>query len=275
MSSSSGGVRLAVVAAIAFVLSGCAPRGLQLYTHPNPRAPNLHGKTVASFPPLSLGAERGPAIVARDVLDAVFVSEISGIRFLSPTEVVALTDLSDDEAAKLAEQMDTFLPVDVEPTRKRIRLFSGERVGDTPLERKLTVTLQRDPYPKKQLSPALLPASLFDGLDADYVLLTVAFSSYHQVSRTAAMLGILPLAWARELRADGPRSLFALYEVESGARVWDVIVGFGSHVRPEQATREAGRIVDPRIMPVVGMVYLLTGDFVTPLERAIRERVAE
>jgi hypothetical protein len=222
-----------------------------------------------------MSEELGPSILALQGLDAVFASEISGVRFLPPTQVVEQTALSDEESALLAEEMSRFLPVEVEPKRRRMQLFSGARIGRTKLAERLVVTLQRDPYPKTQLSPAALPASLFAGLDADYALLTVTFSGYQRVSRIVAMLGILPIAWDRVVRADGPRSLFALYEVDSGARVWDVIVGVANPVRANDATKAARRVVDHRIMPVVGVAYLLTGDVETPLERVIRARSAE
>lgn len=263
-------VLLLPIAIGAFVLSGCSRQGVQLFTHPNPKVPDLRGRTVAVLPPLSLGAEGGPAIVAGATLDAVFASEIAGIRFLPPTEVVARTSLSEDETAALSEQMSAFLPIDARPKRQKTPLFTGDRVGDTRLVRELVVTLQRDPYPRKQLSPAVIPAEWLLGLDADFALVTVSFSTYRQVSRTAALFGILPISWARELVADGPRALFALYEVETGARVWDIIVGVGNPARTNEAERARERIVDPRIMPVVGVAYLLTGEIVAPLERAIR-----
>ncbi|MEZ4280175.1 MAG: hypothetical protein R3F21_11240 [Myxococcota bacterium] len=268
-------VRFAVAFGVALALSACGQRGVQLFTHPNPKVPNLHGATVAAFPPLSLSEERGASILALQTLDAVFAAEISGIRFLPPTEVVAQTELSEEEAALLARQMSEFLPIDVEPKRGKARLFSRRRLGDLRLPDRLVVTLQRDPYPKRQLSPAALPTSFFSGLTADYALLTVTFPGYHRISRTAAMLGIVPLAFVRELRADGPRSLFALYEVASGARVWDVIVGVDNRVRPADATAARRRIMDYRMMPVVGVAYLLTGDVEIPLERAIRPRMTE
>ena len=261
--------------AIALALSACGQRGLQLFTHPNPKVPNLHGATVAAFPPLSIGRELGPSMVALQALDAVFASEFAGIRFLPPSEVVARTTFSDEESAHLVEQMSGFLPIDVEPKRLRSKLFASRRIGDTALPARLVVSLQRDPYPKRQLSPAALPARLFEGLEADYALLTVTFPGYQRVSRIAAMLGIVPLAWDRVIRADGPRSLFALYEVESGARVWDVIVGLENRIRPDDATRANRRIIDYRMMPVIGVAYLLTGDISTPLERVVRARAFE
>ena len=268
-------VRSASLIAIALAFSACAQRGLQLFTHANPKVPNLQGATVAAFPPFSIGPELGPAIVALETLDAVFAAEIAGIRFIPPTEVVARTTLSDQESAHLAEQMSGSLPIEVEPKRLRSRLFASRRIGDTELPARLVVSLQRDPYPKKQLSPAALPPRLFAGLDADYALLTVTFPGYERVSRIAAMLGIVPLAWDRVIRADGPRSLFALYEVESGARVWDVIVGLENRIRPEDAKRANRRIIDHRVMPVIGVAYLLTDDISTPLERVVRTRAAE
>ncbi len=269
------GVRFAAILAVALALPACGQRGLRLYTHPNPKVPNLHGSTVAAFPPLSIGSEQGPSIVALETLDAVFAREISGIRFVPPAEVVAQTALSEAESAMLAEQMRQFLPVAASPRRGRARLFSSRRIGDIELPGRLLVTLQRDPYPKQQLSPASLPASLFAGLDADYALLTVTYPDYQRIARTVAMLGIVPLAWAPVLRAEGPRSLFALYEVETGARVWDVIVGLDNRIRPNDATEARRRIVDYRIMPVVGVAYLLTGEFEDPLERAVRGRTTE
>lgn len=268
-------VRSAWLIAMALALSACGQRGLQLFTHPNPKVPNLHGKTVAAFPPLSIGRELGPSMVALETLDAVFAAEISGIRFLPPRVVVARTTLSEDESVLVAEQMSGFLPIEVEPKRLRTRLFAGGRIGDLDLPGRLFISLQRDPYPKKQLSPAALPPRLFSGLDADYALLTVTFSGYERVSRTAAMLGIVPLAWDRVIRADGPRSLFALYEIESGARVWDVIVGLENRIRPDDAMNAKRRIIDYRIMPVIGVAYLLTGDISIPLERAVRARGAK
>jgi hypothetical protein len=252
------------------LLSGCGVRGVQLFTHPNPKVPDLRGRTVAVFPPLALGAELGPAIVAGAALDAVFASELAGIQFLPPSEVIAQTRLSEDEAAALSERMSAFLPIHVAPKRKKTRLFTGSRVGDTRLGRELAVTLQRDPYPRQQLSPAVLPVEWLEGLDADFALLTVSFSTYHEVSRTATLFGILPFAWARELAADGPRALFALYEVETGARVWDIIVGVGNPIAADEGERAKERAVDLRKMPVVGAAYLLTGEIVNPLERAIR-----
>ncbi len=268
-------VRSASMLAIALALSACGQRGLQLFTHPNPKVPNLHGTTIAAFPPLAIGRELGPSMVALETLDAVFAAEFAGIRFIPPSEVVARTALSEEESALMAEQMSGFLPIEVEPKRLRKRVFASGRIGETDLPGPLLVTLQRDPYPKKQLSPAALPPRLFAGLDADYALLTVTFSGYERVSRTAAMLGIVPLAWERVIRAHGPRSLFALYEIESGARIWDVIVGLENRIRPDDATNAKRRIIDDRIMPVIGAAYLLTGDITTPLERAVSARAAE
>jgi hypothetical protein len=254
----------------AALLSGCGGRSVQLFTHPNPKQPSLRGRTVAVFPALSLGIERGPAIVSGDALEAVFASELAGIRFVPPSVVVERTRLSEEEIARLSETLSAFLPLFVEPKRRKTPLFSGHRIGNTRLESKLVVTLQRDPYPRKQLSPAMLPTEWFAGLEADYALMSVSFSTYRQVSRTAALLGVLPLFWERRLEADGPRSLFALYEVETGARVFDVIVGVGNPVRAEVPGRTSERRFDLRIMPAVGLAYLLTGEIVGPLERALR-----
>ncbi len=264
-----GGGVLLLLACFTLFTAGCAGRSVQLFTHPNPKVPHLRGRTIAVFPPLSLGAERGPAIVAGDTLEAVFSDDLAGIRFVPPTRVVARTSASEADLAALAEQMAGHLPIDVAPKRQKTVLFGGDRVGDTRLPGPLRVTLQRDPYPRRQLSPAVLPRAWFAGLDADLVLVTVCFSTYRQVSRTAALLGVLPIAWERRLVADGPRALFALYEVETGARVWDIIVGVGEPARIDTGDGARTTILDPRRMPVVGLAYLLSGEIVGPLERAI------
>jgi len=202
----------------------------------------------------------------------VFSAPLASIRFVPPREVVAQASLSDEQAAELSRRMGVHLPIVIEPKRLKTRLFVGDRVGETELDSKVDVTLQRDPMATKWLSPDSLPPELFGGIEADYALVTVGFSTYRQVTRTAALMAILPIGWEREVSADGPRCLFALYDVKTGVRIWDVIVGVGGLMRSDHATRYADRSIDPRIMPVVGAAYLLGGDFDIPFERALRPR---
>ena len=265
------GIRCAAVLWLAISLSACsAPHHhIALFTHPNPETPILAGKTVAVLPPIAVGSEQGTVIIAGAALDSIFESALAGIRFVPPREVVVRSQLSQAETAELSTRMGQHLPLFVAPKRRKTSIFSGARAGASLLPGRLEVSLQRDPYRKLPIAPDRIPPRLLRDLRADYALITVAFSTYQRVHVWG---GAIPITTSLEVRADRPRCLFALYDTSTGERIWDVIVGVAGSTASDQGISYAEEFIDPRMLPVLGVAYLLTGEFEKPLERALRPR---
>jgi hypothetical protein len=261
------GSALALVVALSSV--GCAHK-VVLHDHPSAAAPPLAGKLVAVWPPFAVGAEQGTAIVGARGLEAIFAAPIADVRFLSPQAVVAGAAQAPSRSRELRERVVAQLPFWADPKGSTTELFAGKTVGGIELKQELEVHLRRDTTKLRELTPEYLDPSLFDGVVADYALVSASFGTYRQTTAIAAILGIVPILWVRELVGNRPRSLFVLYDLGSGHRVWEAALAVeGISAR---GIEYADELIDPRVMPFVGAAYLLTGDVQEPLARALGKR---
>lgn len=258
-----------LIAAVAVVFAtGCAHR-IHVYTASDNGTAVLVGKSVAVLPPQSVGAGQGTAIVGSRVMEKIFESEIAGVRFLPPRETITALAANAVRHAELRQHLMAALPVRIASRGEINWIFDGRTVGETRLPRKVLVSIRRSREPAVALAPELVPSDTFSGIEADYVLVSMTFSAYRQVSQITTLLGVLPFFWSQDLGAERPRSLFALYETKSGKRVWESVVAIRGdsfhHDKPY-----AYEVIDSRAMPFVAVAYLLTGDLESPLARAIR-----
>jgi hypothetical protein len=266
--------RLGVLLAILTIsASGCVTRYRLDVLHETV-LPNLDGSIVAVLPPFAATGAEQAAIVGRRAAEAAFCAPIGSVRFLGPDRTVDASPIGENDFADLRRSMVE--PVRDGPQPKAGRaswLFHGDRVGPVELRSPIDVSIaRRPPASKVWTSEALAPETLA-GIPSDYVLVSISLARFRQVTRVTALVGLIPWYWTQDLQATRPASLFLLYETATGRRVWEAVVSMSGLIQ-DNDRRYAREVVDSRVMPILGVAHLLTGEFEVPFARTLDAQAA-
>jgi hypothetical protein len=210
---------------------------------------------------MTVGSEMRPAVVAASATEEIFAGDIGGVSFVTPSVLRPRLQGNPAVFTAIRQQVTTNLPADFGPDGKTRTLLESKTVGGVEQSEKQVVTL-REGTAASSLAAEQLDPSLLSGLDADYVLISVPFGAYVDMTRIAALYAILPLSGSGHLISLTPRGLFALYDCTTGRKVWEGQIG---SLAPEDTSKG----LDRRVHPILGAAYLLTGDIETPLVRLL------
>jgi hypothetical protein len=202
--------------------------------------------------------------------DLVFADRLGSVEFIDSRETMTL--LTDPRAAigVLQGKVRSLREGEVakaEGTARTI-LEKGAVVGTEKEGTSPKFTLKTAGAAIVPTFPDYLDPALFEGLDADYALASMATIRYLMYSDVYAIFGILPFMAANRVLAHPPFTVFALYDLTSGQRVWESHVGSRRPLLPQPAAQKTD-VLDPLGHPIVGAAYLLTDDALGAMARAI------
>lgn len=253
------------------LLVGCAAqRQIEFFTRTSTGGRPAAGRTVAVLPPVRVGGEVAPAVVATRALALVFAGDIADVHFAGPQATVAKLQQTPWAFPAIQRAVASRrLPSDLAPDGPTATILDSDMVAGEKRERRQVVTLRQSAL-AEPLGPASLEPELLQPLNCDYALVSVPFGAYAQHSHIIALYGFLPFAGSKNLLPLTPRGVYLLYDCASGEKVWESQIG----TLPSGSTRRARRpaasfTAEDRSLPVVGAAYLLTGDIETPLGRLL------
>jgi hypothetical protein len=253
--------------------SGCVTRYRLDILHET-RLPKLDGSTVAVLPPFASSGAEQAAIVGRRTAEAAFCAPLGSVRFLGPDRTVETSPVGGDDFAELRRSMSDIVRDGPQtPASRGSWLFHGDRVGPVELRSPIDVTIVRRPSASNVWTSEVLAPATLAGIPADYVLVSIALARFRQVTRVTAFADLLPVFWSQDLQATRPASLFLLYETATGRRVWEAVVSVSGVIR-DNDPRYAREVVDSRVMPILGVAHLLTGEFEVPFARTLETQAA-
>ena len=254
--------RRVLLASFVLVVAGCTlPRRAGLFARTPMAARPIAGNTVAVLPPVTVGNEAAPAMVAARASALVFSGDIAGVHFAALQPTVAKLQEKPDIFPAITRAVASGLPSGFGPAGATTKIFDSNMVAGVKRERRQIITL-RQITQSQPLGPARLDAELLAPLGCDYALVSVPFGAYEQQSHIGALYGAIPLAGSKQLISLTPRGVYLLYDCKSGEKVWESAIG------ALPVAREAITMGD-RSLPVLGAAYLLTGDIETPLGRLL------
>ena len=278
-------IRVGLSVVILMTLSGCAARRMPIFASTSSTLPPLAGKRVAVLPPAALDGEAQMSMETEKAMDAAFSGEIAGICFTNGQVLQSLLKQHPEEANQLLRQVrgkmlplftsfgnadgtktlaySTALPFQNAKNNPK-NLFDSDMVAGQRQKLKYSVSLNLSSS-EVALAPEQLDSPLLKSLNTDYVLTTVPFGHYWKTKVIWAIYGILPCCGSGGMGCS-PQGLFALYESQSGKKVWE------GHVGTEAGYLGIGRI--PGELPesthiVLGAAYLLTKDVEISLGRIL------
>lgn len=256
--------RLRVVLALVSTLpiAGCgATRGVAIFARTTNTVPTLKGHSVAVLPPMTVGSEMRPAVVAARASETIFADELGGVSFWSGEDLLAKLQEEPTVFATIRGLVTANLPADFGPDGDTRTVLENNTVGGVERKETYTVTL-REGIAVPALAPEQIDAALLSPLGTDYVLVSVPFAAYVDVTRVGALYFILPFFGSGHLFPLTPRGLFVLYECQSGRKVWEGQIG-------TLGPADGGDGIDRRTDPVLGVAYLLSGEIDAPLARLL------
>lgn len=255
-------LRFVLIATVATTGFACAlTMSHPIYSRGSQDAVDLDGRSVMVLPPFTVGAEAAPAMVGRRTTELLFTEPLGNVKFELPERDSAALETIESLHTALTKR----LPARFKPDGTQKRMIDKKLERSDQKLRRHVVDFRKGGVPDTDLTPAFVEPELLSAFDADYVLLSVAFGSYRQVSDIWALYGILPFGSQWRLLARPPSAVFALYRPSNGERVWEsYIASENPGFQPSQFEPLA---VDPRTLPYIGAAYLLTGDIETPFQR--------
>lgn len=241
------------------LVAGCA-RQIALFARTPTGGRPETGRTVAVLPPVTVGGEAAPAVVATRAEALIFAGDIAGVHFAGLQPTVAKLQEAPWALPAIERAVTSRLPADFVPDGPTSTILNSDMVAGVNRGRRQVVTLRQSAQ-AEPLGPARLDPDLLRPLDCDYALVSIPFGAYAQQSHITALYGLLPFAGSKHLLSLTPRGVYLLYNCASGEKVWESQIGT---LQPAPAIT-----AEDRTLPVVGAAYLLTGDIETPLARLL------
>ena len=264
-------VLVSILSAVA--ASGCVRTSVDLVAF-SPMPPALQARRVAVLPTQSQGVDASASIAIQDLSDRVLSTPLGGVRFLPASEAAFDFDAVDgilDQLRASTASLREGRPPRVEGDA-RLLIGRGGSSIDGLHRRTPAIRLRQRGPSARRIFPASLEPSLFADVDADYVLASVAASRFRMDSDIYAAIGLLPFMIGESSSALPPLAAWALYDVRSGERVWEALLGTSR--RPNASIGDQiNDPIDPRAHAVIGVAYLLAGEPQRALDRAIEGRV--
>ena len=253
---------------LTIVVLGCVSTSVDVYMRAGPNRPALDDQRVAVLPTLTGGQDPSPALAMHTVSDRVFVGKLGVVEFVPSDETVAaLADAEGLVDALRAGVRDVRQgkPVEVKGEKDVVLAKGAVTVGE---DESPQFRMRSSSAPLSKTFPDYVDVALLQGVEADFMLVSVATQRYLALSDILALFGILPLAFGEQSFGYPPVAVYALYETTNGERVWEGLLGAerAPHLVPTQRDDDP---IDPRAHAVIGAAHILTGDARTAMERAL------
>lgn len=252
--------RIALLCCLGFIAGCGVPRKIDLFARTSTGGRPAAGRTVAVLPPVMVGGEAAPSVMATRAAALVFAGDIAGVHFVGLQASVTKMQETPEALPAIQRTVASRLPADFAPDGATSTILDSDTVSGVKRKQRQVVTLQQGTQ-AQPLGPQRLEPELLRSLACDYALVSVPSGSYAQQSHIMALYGFLPFMGSKNLISMTPRGMYLLYDCVSGEKVWESQIGtrWPAH----------GNTPEDRILPVLGAAYLLTGDIETPLGRLL------
>jgi hypothetical protein len=239
------------------LITGCASQKMNLYTRTTNTTPVLAGKTVAVFPPLTVGGGESRITMDADpTINTVFTGDIAGIHFKTPQSLKKSLQEKPVAFLELSHKITQGLPAHIQVEGEEKTVFDSKTVAGKKRDKSYVLKLKAAAT-TAELTPKQLDFSMINAIDSDYVLISVPFNILVKNTRFLT-LGLIPIAGYGTMSCS-PQGVFALYELKTGQKVWEGQIG----------TYTSGDSPAPVSDIILGAAYLITGDIEVPLDRTL------
>lgn len=229
---------------------------------PPPAAAEQAGRSIGVLPPFTVGSEHALAAQWLEALETLVAAPLAGTPFVTPSLITERYARDVEAFNVLHETLTAGLPTDFGPEGDSVQIHASHWKDEEHTEPDRVVLLQ-EALDATPLGPAHLDPALLAAAGTDDVLVTIPYTYHVTESHVLAMFGVLPIMGSSHIRHRTPRGAFLLYDAATGEKRWEARVA--ASTRPPIRKDYPG--IPAASEPLVGALYLLTGEVEEPLRR--------